>query len=511
MQKKIFDINAEWKSLIPVPVYEDRPEYTDLYWKAWELAHDHIIDIPGMPQTPYMDEAFCDTDIWIWDTCFMSLYCKYAQCRFPGIESLNNFYEVLHDGKQLPLIISQNAPEWAAKAGEKKRIVIHILDNPPLFAWAELNNARISGDRNHVRKLLLEKQYLQKHFAMLENLTSPIQPDCVRNVSCLIKHPKGFFWEGGRSGMDNTPRGRTGKHAYEDRPNHPRMLWVDALAQQGLAANCIARLAEIIGEEAMVSEWQKKYENIKATINRYYWDEQDGFYFDIHADTLEFMKVMTPASFWPLASMMAEPEMAEKMFRLVSDERKFGGTVPLVSLARDDADFNAEDGRYWRGAMWVPTAYMSIKGIENYGHFELARKCADGILNHMYLTFRDYEPHTIWETYNPCSPMPSRSCDENNRIVRPDFCGWSAVAPINLYIENVIGIYSIDAFKKQVKWHVGKEVKGKIGLRNLRFGDVVTDLLCDQGVCEITSSAPYTLYLNDKEFGVQAGTNRFAL
>ena len=100
-----FDPAAEWKSHIPVPVNEEHPEYLELYWKAWELAHDHIKDIPGLPQTPYMDEAFCDTQIWIWDTCFMSLFCKFAGDLFPGVESLRNFYDVLYGGKTLPKIV----------------------------------------------------------------------------------------------------------------------------------------------------------------------------------------------------------------------------------------------------------------------------------------------------------------------------------------------------------------------------------------------------------------------
>ena len=73
---KLFSPEQEWRSQIPVPVYDGEPELNGLYWKAWELAHDHLIDLPGMPQTPYMDEAFCDTDIWIWDTCFMALFCN---------------------------------------------------------------------------------------------------------------------------------------------------------------------------------------------------------------------------------------------------------------------------------------------------------------------------------------------------------------------------------------------------------------------------------------------------
>ena len=74
------------------------PEYRALYDKAFALAYAHIRDIPGMPQTPYMDEAFCDTQVWIWDSCFMSLFCQYAQEVFPGLETFNNFYEANFKG-----------------------------------------------------------------------------------------------------------------------------------------------------------------------------------------------------------------------------------------------------------------------------------------------------------------------------------------------------------------------------------------------------------------------------
>ena len=124
MERKKVVCNTEsmddWKRKLPQPVCEDVPDYDKLYQKAWELAHNHIRHIEGMPKTPYMDEAFCDTQIWIWDTCFMSLFCKYAADVFPGKESLCNFYDVLYGGKSLPYVIpSANEPEWTgASAGD---------------------------------------------------------------------------------------------------------------------------------------------------------------------------------------------------------------------------------------------------------------------------------------------------------------------------------------------------------------------------------------------------------
>jgi hypothetical protein len=249
--KKNFNVKA-WKSYLPRPICEDVPAYGMLYERAWELAHDHIRDILGMPQTPYMDEAFCDTQIWIWDTCFMSLFCKYAREVFPGIESLNNFYEVLYQGKTLPQIIpSENEPDWTgAVPGVPSDIQIHIADNPPLFAWAEYENALFHGDAEYIRNLLYERQVLQKHYDWIENLQERMTPRGVHAETFLIHEACGYRWEGGRSGMDNTPRGRLSERTKRTRPNNPHMLWVDAICQQALSAKMIANLFGILKDEA---------------------------------------------------------------------------------------------------------------------------------------------------------------------------------------------------------------------------------------------------------------------
>ena len=55
----------EVKKHLPEPVYDADPSLKDLYYKTWKLVYRHVKKIPGMPQNPYMDEAFCETQIWI--------------------------------------------------------------------------------------------------------------------------------------------------------------------------------------------------------------------------------------------------------------------------------------------------------------------------------------------------------------------------------------------------------------------------------------------------------------
>ena len=160
-----------WQEYIPQPVCDSHPEYNDFYNFAWKLAFDHIKSIEGMPQNPYMDEAFCATQVWIWDTCFMTLFCKYARDVFPGVETFKNFYSVLYEGGHLPTIITpDDEPDWTtATPGEPFEIKVHLADNPPLFAWAEYENAVFRGDYEYIKDLLYTKKNLQKHYAWFEN------------------------------------------------------------------------------------------------------------------------------------------------------------------------------------------------------------------------------------------------------------------------------------------------------------------------------------------------------
>jgi hypothetical protein len=138
------------RTAVPEPVFDAEPALVELYWVAWELAWLHVVERDGVAQSPYLDEGFDPETIWIWDTCFMTHFCKYAPQLFPGIESLDNFYRPMYDG----------APS---------SLKVQHPDNPPLFAWAEEEYVRHTGDLGRV-EWLLRSGYLQRHFEFFETV-----------------------------------------------------------------------------------------------------------------------------------------------------------------------------------------------------------------------------------------------------------------------------------------------------------------------------------------------------
>ena len=476
-------------SLLPAPVFEPEPGYVDLYWKAWELAHDHIATDDGAVQSPFMDEGRVDGKISLWESAFTALFTRYAPDHFPGIESLNEYYAQIHDNATSSQTIEHK-------------------NNPPILAWAEWEHFLMTGDKARVEWVLEEKEYLQKHFAWFHD----------NQQRQWNQWGKGYGWTHAASGMVNSPRGRhaIGKDAICEGNEHswtcgqPSLIypsgetfsWLDAMAQQCLAAKCIHLLAAAIGNEALAAQWKETWDEYKAIIEEFYYHGGIG-YKDASTLTLTSPQVArTAASFWTFVSEAASMERAEETFgRLVMNPGFFGDAIPFPSLIPGDIDADI-NGRGRRGGVYPPLVYMGIRGLHTYGYTGEATRLARNMVEHMYRTWVEFEPHTIWEAYSPSERKPSTDTGGVD-FVHPDYVGWSGVGPISLLIEYVLGFHTIDANTNRVAWNL--HWPEKHGIKRLSFGSVRTDIVYENGTVTATTNEAYTLVINGEEHSVSAG------
>ena len=463
------------RSLVPEVVYEENPELVDLYYEAWQSAWTHIFSTRGAPVSPYMNEGIRCHKIWIWDSCFMVQFCRYAADVFPGIQSLDNFYRVMHNGENMVL-------------------KVHIPDNPPLFAWTEYEHFKHTGDVKRIRQLLLKDRYLQRHYQWLNECKAGILYDYATSLTGAEFIPgKGFKWHGGKAGMDNTPRG-------DD--NFQSIYYCDLSSQQALSALYIARLAEAIGENELAAQWYSEFEKQKKFINERFWSEDDQLYLDRFIDESGFCKLLTPASLWPMLAEVAGEKQLDALAKIIADPEKLGGERPIPSVSRDDHRFSP-DGTYWRGSIWMPKVYMTVKGLEKNGRQELADEVARKMIFLQYRTWKNFEPHTFWECYSPTEDKPGTN--KTGGYSRPDFCGWSALGPISLFIENILGIRDVNAIDNRIIW---EPAPGKNnGIRNLKMGENTISLVAypAQGKAEVEASAAFTLHLNGNDIQCPPG------
>jgi hypothetical protein len=179
----------------------------------------------------------------------------------------------------------------------------------------------------------------------------------------------------------------------------------------------------------------------------------------------------------------------------------FGDAAPFPSLVLGDLDSDM-NGRGWRGGVYAPIAYMGIRGLGKYGYTDDAARLARNMVEHMYRTWVDFEPHTIWEAYSPTERKPATDTGGVD-FVHADYVGWSGIGPISLFIEYVLGFHTIDAAGKRVEWDL--HWPEKHGIKRLSFGAVQTDIIYETGTVTATTNEDYTLVINGEEYEVSAG------
>ena len=167
---------TDTKARLPSPIYDENPAYVSMYWKTWELAfrNFHQPHPRSGFVSQFIDAAF-NQNIFLWDTCFLTMFCNYGHPLVPGIGSLDNFYAKQYDNGEICREINRTTgrdfAQWVNRDGKDlfsrwgkfavtyvdrqvpkppPRLTLDAL-NHPIFAWAELESFRVTGDRARLK------------------------------------------------------------------------------------------------------------------------------------------------------------------------------------------------------------------------------------------------------------------------------------------------------------------------------------------------------------------------
>ncbi len=450
-------------SALPAPVLEGKPEWLALYDFAWRTAARHIRHSRGRD---HMDAAWSPTKNyqWVWDTCFMTLYCRYGNGQFPGIQSLDNFYDLQREDGYISMTYDLTTGEepWPNRI------------NPPLFAWAEWEYARTTGDLSRLPRVTPAIERLMawidanRRTQPHRRLKSTDNAEAGRGESAN-NYQLYYFKDGGSSGMDDSPR----SPRVEEAGQH--MAWIDLSAQMALSFRMLGKMHRAMGNAEAASRWEARAAETGALINEELWCSRTRFYHD-RMIPRNFNASKTAAGFWPILAGVCGSERLNALVHHLLDPREFNRDVPVPSLAADDCNYDPR-GTYWVGGVWPPTNYMITRGLMRAGRSDTAHAIAAKYLDGLARTFTEFEPHTLWECNAPDLFKPGLRPYEGG-FVKPDFVGWSGIGPIAMLIENILGL-DLDAPARKIVWHV--RMPGAHGLKNVMFGGHATDLLCEPG------------------------------
>ena len=447
---------ASHRGHLPQPILEGEPGWVDMYWTCWEIAFQGFKQPPqGSPLVSnWIDEAFSE-NIFQWDTIFMIMFARYGHDVFPAIQSLDNFYALQHEsgfiGREFResdgrLIHFDFEGGLFSPQGWKNMI------NPPLFAWAEMESFRITGDRERLELVLPS---LEKYAEWLDRSGDPAALDWESNGrrSTMTEHQ--LYWNTPLgSGMDNTPR-----------PAQKGAGWVEMSSQMVIMYNQLALICEELDANDKAQAFKVKGTAIKDRINRWCWSETDGFYYDVLADGQRFRK-KTIGGFWPLLAGVASSDQAAILVEHLQNEGEFWRPMVFPTLSADEPEY-VESGGYWRGSIWAPTNVMVIKGLEQYGYDDFAAEATERYLHGMFKVYADSQ--TVYENYAPEWFAPGDPA-------KPDFVGWSGCGPIQLLFENVIGLRP-EGVNQRLIWNIRR--LDRHGVEGFPLGDQKVSLLCE--------------------------------
>ena len=428
---------AETRDNLPNPIYHENPLYVQMYWRTWELAFRNFCEPESGSGfvSQFIDAAF-NENIFLWDTCFLTMFCNYGHPLVPGIGSLDNFYaKQYEDGeicREINRTTGQDFTQWVNSDGQNlfsrwgrfsvkyvgrdvpqppPHLTLDAL-NHPIFAWAELESFRVTGDRG---RLDLVYEPLARYYGALQK---------------YIRQGNGLYMTDWAS-MDNSPR-------VPDLAEGGTA--VDTSSQMVLFAQQLAEIAEMLGKAEESIVYRREAAELSALINEKMWNTKREFYFDLTFDGRQ-SSVKTIAAYWTLLAGVASPEQADALAAELRNPSTFGRRHRVPTVPADQKGFDPTGG-YWRGAVWSPTSTMVIRGLERYGKYDLAAEIALEHLKRIAEVFR--ATGTLWENYAPDAITPGNPS-------KRDFVGWTGIVPILYFLEYCIGLKA-DAPNNRLTW-----------------------------------------------------------
>ena len=477
------------KDRLPEPVIDGHADWLPMYWKCWQLAFAHLKKpASGSPLVSnWLDEWF-SSNIFQWDTCFMMMFARYGHAEFPFIQSLDNFYCLQRNSGYI-------CREYTEGTGREIKFGHHggfddphgwaNSMNPPLFAWAECESFKVTGDKSRFAMIL---PVLEKYLEFLNRDGDPeASPDkWLEQGRRSAGTPHLLYWNTALgSGMDDVPK-----------PTKKGSGWVDMSCQMVMQYHELALISRELGKPEKAAKFEGEAKTIGERINKWCWNEEDGFYYDVLADGTQFKK-KTACGFWPMIAGIASPAQVRRMVAHLKDDKEFWRPFVFPTLAADEKEYNNPTGGYWRGAVWAPTNYAIIKGLEACGEEAFATEATEKYLAGMNTVFQ--KRGTVFENYMPEKIEPSSG--------KGDFVGWTGCGPIVLLIENVLG-FRPDGARNRLHWRLART--DRHGIRKLRFGQIKTDVIYDgNGQVSVTTDKPYSLVINGQEYSIPVGISSY--
>ena len=332
--------------------FEDLPKckdekYEQLYYKCLCINKENVYspegEIPCRWTTP---DRVPHRFMWLWDSAFHAM--AFAQYNVPMAKEA--LLAVLSLQREDGFLAHMMSPEGR----------ISEITQPPVLSWAVWQIYQKDKDKTFLRECApalakflcwIMKNRDKNGNGLLEWFTEPVYTEC----KC------------GESGLDNSPR-----FDFD--------IDLDAIDFSTYLCNDAKYLSLIYGELGdgeNAAYFFSVYEEVKDRITALLWDEEDGLYYDRLFDGT-LTRVASSSSFLPMFAGICSQAQADKMVKVLTDEKRFWTEMPVPSMPKDSPLYDID---MWRGCSWLNINYFIILGLRQYGYGELADELREKTLS----------------------------------------------------------------------------------------------------------------------------------
>ena len=172
--------------------------------------------------------------------------------------------------------------------------------------------------------------------------------------------------------------------------------------------------ADELGDKAAAKRWARKAKDRKKLIRKYCRDPRNGMYYDYDYVNGKRSDVVSAAVFSLLYAGAVPIKDAPGIVRAL-DALEF----PHGIAACENKDYPyAYQWSYPNG--WAPLHFLAIKGLDNYGFREDARRIASKYAATVIRNFQ--KTRNLWEKYN----VVEGNINVSNEYEMPTMVGWTA-------------------------------------------------------------------------------------
>jgi len=210
-------------------------------------------------------------------------------------------------------------------------------------------------------------------------------------------------------------------------------------SQLGYGAVVLGRLAKILGRDQDAAYWAQQYQRHCRAIDTL-WDEQRGYWIVTYRDSLKD-DVLTSSVLYPVfTDLCRDPAKIKRVIEQhILNPAEFNGHFPVPTIAYDDPRYYHDKPPFqdkspaglWRGNLWMPEAWVIVKGLYKYGYEAEANDMVARLLDMM-----SHQSASVGESqqfaYSPAEWYNSENgLGQNNRAF-----SWSSAVALDFLLGN---------------------------------------------------------------------------